>query len=67
MHVFKPKHKYENLGLNSKRIKYIPGWNFFFGLDEADPALLFIDMQWTGRGHPLQVENLCDEKKVWYH
>merc|ERR1712192_188933 len=31
------------------------GWNFFFGLEEkAASPFLFIDMQWTGRGHPLQ-------------
>ena len=34
------------------------GWNFFFAKDES-PAhksqpFLFIDMQWAGRGHPLQ-------------
>lgn len=31
------------------------GWNFFFGRDSSAPSpFLFIDMQWTGRGHPLQ-------------
>ena len=31
------------------------GWNFFFGSEAAASPFLFIDMQWTGRGHPLQV------------
>ena len=31
------------------------GWNFFFGSEKAVSPFLFIDMQWTGRGHPLQV------------
>jgi Ser/Thr protein kinase RdoA (MazF antagonist) len=36
----------------------VKGWNFFFAKDES-PAhksqpFLFIDMQWAGRGHPLQ-------------
>jgi hypothetical protein len=31
------------------------GWNFFFGKPSAPSPFLFIDMQWTGRGHPLQV------------
>ena len=31
------------------------GWNFFFGSEKAVSNFLFIDMQWTGRGHPLQV------------
>lgn len=30
------------------------GWNFFFGKTSAPGPFLFIDMQWTGRGHPLQ-------------
>ena len=34
------------------------GWNFFFAKDESPlhstQPFLFIDMQWAGRGHPLQ-------------
>ena len=36
------------------------GWNFFFAKNELKASsnkthpFLFIDMQWTGRGHPLQ-------------
>lgn len=30
------------------------GWNFFFGGERASNKILFIDMQWTGSGHPLQ-------------
>merc|ERR1712181_123905 len=31
------------------------GWNFFFESEEkAASPFLFIDMQWTGSGHPLQ-------------
>merc|ERR1711915_179666 len=30
------------------------GWNFFFGKEGSAHKFLFIDMQWTGRGHPLQ-------------
>jgi len=30
------------------------GWNFFFGQAHAPSPFLLIDLQWTGRGHPLQ-------------
>merc|ERR1712098_201356 len=30
------------------------GWNFFFGKSTATSPFLLIDLQWTGRGHPLQ-------------
>jgi len=30
------------------------GWNFFFGQPDATPNFLLIDLQWAGRGHPLQ-------------
>ena len=30
-------------------------WNLFFGEDRA----LFIDLQWVGRGHPMQVSLGC--------
>lgn len=30
------------------------GWNIFLGRSNEEEVLL-IDMQWTGRGHPLQV------------
>ena len=34
------------------------GWNFFFAKEDSDKKrsqpFLLIDMQWTGRGHPLQ-------------
>ena len=30
-------------------------WNLFFGEERA----LFIDLQWVGRGHPMQVSEYC--------
>jgi len=44
------------------------GWNFFFGKEGAEEKILFIDLQWAGRGHPLQdvayalTTTLCGEE-----
>ena len=35
------------------------GWNLFFNEERA----LFIDMQWAGKGHPMQVRII----KLFYH
>lgn len=45
-------------GANTRIHGDAKGWNFFFSKDEVHDhevkPFLFIDMQWTGRGHPLQ-------------
>ena len=43
------------------------GWNFFFGSEKAASSFLFIDMQWTGRGHPLQVLIVTMRLKIKNH
>ena len=32
-------------------------WNIFLGKGNSDKVLL-IDMQWTGKGHPMQVQSM---------
>ena len=43
-------------GANTRIHGDCKGWNFFFAKDvgSSQKPFLFIDMQWTGRGHPLQ-------------
>jgi len=45
-------------GANTRIHGDAKGWNFFFSKDSnyqnQKTPFLFIDMQWTGRGHPLQ-------------
>eukprot|EP00092_Neocalanus_flemingeri_P017175 GFUD01018576.1.p1 GENE.GFUD01018576.1~~GFUD01018576.1.p1 ORF type:complete len:401 (-),score=128.47 GFUD01018576.1:46-1248(-) len=50
--------RFVSVGANTRIHGDAKGWNFFFArknspAQEAQP-FLFIDMQWTGRGHPLQ-------------
>ena len=43
-------------GANTRIHGDAKGWNFFFARDSSDSGqpFLLIDLQWSGRGHPLQ-------------
>ena len=47
-----------SVGANTRIHGDAKGWNFFFAKEgskaHSSQPFLFIDMQWTGRGHPLQ-------------
>jgi len=49
--------RFVEAGANTRIHGDAKGWNFFFAKDGVSNGMapfLFIDMQWTGRGHPLQ-------------
>ena len=50
--------RFTEAGANTRIHGDAKGWNFFFAKEssgkKADQPFLLIDLQWTGRGHPLQ-------------